>query len=390
MPETSRQPGRPGPPKPGRWMRGALRIVLAAGFAGLLGLPAALPAMAQQAPPIFLPPATGGLPANGPAPFTPLAALTSPTAGEHVKGIVAIDGSADWPNAAPPYNFQSYAVQWGAGTDPSHFNVISSPTSPNAGGQLATWDVSALPDGPYIVRLKVANNTGNYAEVRVPVIVDDSGSYSGPDFATSDPTPHPGVAKPSAIVTGSSSYTDPTSGQLHIVGEVQNNGNIALQFVQVTATLKDTSGNPVQSAIGFTLLNILVPGQKSPFDIFTIPPANLGSNADLSISFDTASNPPTGGLALSGAHLLFNGQGHLHLTGYLTNSSPDPAVSYHIVYTIFDSAGTPIRAGTFNLLNSVDGNPAQAPLLLPGTSGHFDYSIPDPPASFGSYSIGVQ
>jgi hypothetical protein len=305
-----------------------------------------------------------------------------------VKGVVNVTGAADWPNAQPPYNFQSYAVEWGPGSDPQQYTVIGSGQTPAANDQqLANWDTSGVPDGQYVIRLRDGNATGNWAEVRVPVVVNNSGSYSGPTFPVSQPKAVATEQKPSAVIVNSNSYTDPTTGQLHVVGTVLNNGNANLSSVQVTANLKDTSGNVIQSPVGYSLLPIMLPGQSSPFDIFTLLPPNLGSAGDLAISFNTTTDVPAAGLAVSGDRMTSDARAQLHLTGVLTNSSREPTTPFRIIYTLLDGSGNPIRAGSVSA--SVSTN-SQAGRLVPGTSGQFDALILAPPAAFATYTLAVQ
>ena len=328
-------------------------------------------------------------PANpaGPSPVAGLASISSPAAGAHVKGDVAITGEADWPNAPAPWNFQTYALEWGQGANPTSFSTIASGGPADSPTNLGTWSTAALPDGPYVLRLSAVNNTGNYVRAVVPVIVDNSGSWSGPSFPVSDPAPRPQGSGPSAIILNSSSYTDPASGWLHIVGEVQNNGNANLQLVEVTATFKDDSGNPLQTGIAFALLPILVPGQTSPFDLFTRPPANAAGSAALAASYSLAAGPPAPGLAVSEAQIQTDDQGNLHLMGVVTNSAATTNTSYHVAYALHDASGMTIRAGSFN---TVTGQNGAAFSLAPGTSGRFDYTIPNSPTTFGSYTLEVQ
>ncbi|MGH2470333.1 MAG: FxLYD domain-containing protein, partial [Chloroflexota bacterium] len=328
-------------------------------------------------------------PANpaGPSPVAGIAVISSPVAGAHLKGDVAVTGEADWPNAPAPWNFQTYALEWGQGANPTSFTTIASGGPADSATNLGTWSTGALPDGPYVLRLSSVNNTGNYVRAIVPVIVDNSGSWSGASFPVSDPTPQPRGSGPSAIMLNSSSYTDPASGWLHIVGEVQNNGNANLQLVEVTATFKDASGNPLQTAIAFAVLPILVPGQTSPFDLFTRPPANAAGSAALAVTYSLAAGPPAPGLAVSEAQIQTDDQGNLHLMGVVTNSAATTNTSYHVAYALHDTSGTTIRAGSFN---TVTGQNGAAFSLAPGTSGRFDFTIPNSPPTFGSYTLSVQ
>lgn len=358
------------------------RTALSTLTAALLLLTSATPALARGAGPIR---------AENPGPAPTVARITSPEAGQRVKGVVPIVGTATLSGAPAPYTFQSYVLAWGAGGDPSTYTDLASGVAQVGGGQLATWDTSVAPDGPAILRLRMVMGTGNFGEVRVPLIVDNGGRYAGPVFPVSDPPARPGLPQPSAVVLSSSTYTDPISGQLHVVGEVQNNGNANLDFVQVTDNLLDAAGNVAQSATGYTLLPILVPGQTSPFDVYTRPQPGTRLDPHVVVAFQVAPAPPAPGLALSADHLVTDSQGQLHLVGYLTNSSRDATAPYQIIYTLYDASGTPIRAGAISAMTSVAANPSpMTPQLAPGASGDFDYTIPNPPPAVASYSLAVQ
>jgi uncharacterized protein (TIGR02588 family) len=60
---------------------------------------------------------------------------------------------------------------------------------------------------------------------------------------------------------------DPSLPQYHIVGEVQNNGAQTAKFVQVSATLYDSSNKVIGTDFSFTNPSDIDPGQKAPFEI---------------------------------------------------------------------------------------------------------------------------
>ena len=59
-------------------------------------------------------------------------------------------------------------------------------------------------------------------------------------------------------------------GYYHVSGEVQNVGDGALSFVKVTATFYDVSSTVIAVDFTYTALSVILPGRKSPFEIFLI------------------------------------------------------------------------------------------------------------------------
>jgi hypothetical protein len=80
------------------------------------------------------------------------------------------------------------------------------------------------------------------------------------DYSTGTPL------TPALRMLSNSSYTD-TSGFMHIVGEIQNDGVSRATFVEVLATLYDSGGNVVLTDFTFTDPSDIDPGEKAPFDI---------------------------------------------------------------------------------------------------------------------------
>ncbi len=68
-----------------------------------------------------------------------------------------------------------------------------------------------------------------------------------------------------SIVSYSSFYD--SLNALWIVGEVINTGNLATEFTKVTATLYDSTNKVVGIADGYSLVDVIPPNTKSPFDI---------------------------------------------------------------------------------------------------------------------------
>ena len=73
------------------------------------------------------------------------------------------------------------------------------------------------------------------------------------------------------LVLSHSSYVD-NFGYFHLVGEVENVGSQNTETNKITATFFDNEGNVVVTASCYTYLDILKPGQNSPFEIILSAP----------------------------------------------------------------------------------------------------------------------
>jgi beta propeller repeat protein len=65
------------------------------------------------------------------------------------------------------------ALAFGFGLDPAHFDPIPlAAPLPDHDGELARWDVAALKDGPYVLRLEVSGSDGSHAVEFLPVSLE--------------------------------------------------------------------------------------------------------------------------------------------------------------------------------------------------------------------------
>ena len=93
------------------------------------------------------------------------AQITSPQAGQGVSGSIPVIGRADSPD------FVSYTLEWGRSAQPTSWVRITSSSSRVTGGALGTWDVRALANGPYTLRLRLDDQKLGSRVYTVPVVV---------------------------------------------------------------------------------------------------------------------------------------------------------------------------------------------------------------------------
>lgn len=112
-----------------------------------------------------------------------LAVITEPQSNAIVRGQVSIMGTATHPQ------FQLYKVEYAPEPvvgDESFAIIGTIYNEMVAGGQLATWDTTLVPDGSYTLRLRVVRLDGNYTENLVSQVVV---ANSQPEQPTETPTP---------------------------------------------------------------------------------------------------------------------------------------------------------------------------------------------------------
>src|SRR6185436_1042605 len=99
---------------------------------------------------------------------TPPIAITSPKAGDIVRGQVTITGTTDVPNfASAQLDFAYASNQIG------NWFTIQTFSQPAQESALTVWDTTSITDGEYIVRLQVFLTDGTSQEVTVPVRIQN-------------------------------------------------------------------------------------------------------------------------------------------------------------------------------------------------------------------------
>ncbi|MCP3961614.1 MAG: DUF11 domain-containing protein [bacterium] len=89
--------------------------------------------------------------------------------------IGAVGGPAAVAGSAADEHLESWRLEFGAGEQPEVFTTLASGSEPaEPGSVLASWDLSALADGPYVLRLTAIDQAGNSARVDRPVVVDNT------------------------------------------------------------------------------------------------------------------------------------------------------------------------------------------------------------------------
>ena len=118
-------------------------------------------------------------------------------------------------------------------------------------------------------------------------------------------------------------------GTLHIVGEIENNTNVPLNQIKITAKLLDGDGFQIGQISGETTTNVLMPGMNSGFDII-ITGYDLHAITNYDLEFDyKITDPKNQAIEIISSELKNDGQGNLVISGMLENQGEITAtVSY--------------------------------------------------------------
>jgi hypothetical protein len=118
--------------------------------------------------------------------------ITSPSAGQALKGAVLINGHT------AVKGFQSAEVSYSYVKKSNSWFLISQSREAVDDGKLAVWDTSTITDGDYFIRLQVMLSDGSVLEKQIQVRVRN---YSPVETETPVPTVGAMEAKPTPTLT---------------------------------------------------------------------------------------------------------------------------------------------------------------------------------------------
>ncbi|WP_051963008.1 fibronectin type III domain-containing protein [Mesoaciditoga lauensis] len=200
-----------------------------------------------------------------------------------------------------------------------------------------------IDDDNYYTDKGLDSNTTYYYKVTAYNSAGES-SYSN---IVSGTTSAPSYAHAKILQTNS--YVD-SIGYLNVIGVVQNDGTENLKYVEIDATFYDKNNNVVGSNFTYTYMDILTPGQKSPFDVFISKPANY-DHYKLSLSYEETTDEPFQGLKIQGVTHHTDNYGYYYIDGEVKNTNTTKAKYVEVVATLYDSTGKIVYA-KFTYTNS--------------------------------------
>ena len=151
--------------------------------------------------------------------------------------------------------------------------------------------------------------------------------------------PSPVGAAASAVIQNDSTYLD-SFQHYHIVGEVKNTGNVWLQSILVTATLKDQTGAVVDVTRGSLWLQHLPPQAAIGFDVTELDPAKSVMVRSYTFTLTLQSGQPRSAfLEISDLVLLRNSVGWLQVQGVVANVGVSASDNTNVTGTFYGSDG---------------------------------------------------
>jgi hypothetical protein len=171
---------------------------------------------------------------------------------------------------------------------------------------------------------------------------------------------HPILAQPDKsdiALLGHIGYTD-SSGYYHVTGIVKNIGNNTVQNVRVKITYYDADDEFIDDRFDLTMINILLSGRKSPFDIVLLDESqsNRIKNYEINITYSDT-NKIGEYIKIVNHSSSIDESGRLRITGSIINLGESKTRNIEIISTYYDNNGNIAAANyvdldpEFNYLN---------------------------------------
>ena len=143
-------------------------------------------------------------------------------------------------------------------------------------------------------------------------------------------------------IVSSNGFFDPSSAHYHILGEVQNSGDTALEDVKISATFYASNGTVIGTSFSMSWVEVLLVGRKSPFKITLLEPTPLEVDQySLNVTY-VPTTPPPMGLEILWHSSQINetlGTRYLHIVGEVKNIGSEPTWHIHVMATYYDETG---------------------------------------------------
>jgi len=133
-----------------------------------------------------------------------------------------------------------------------------------------------------------------------------------------------------------SSYISST-GVFHVVGEIVNNLGKPVKNIQITAKFYDSNNNTIKTVSTYSMLNIILPGEKSPFEILLSDPKKVNeiNNYSLTVSdYDKSMDVLQHNLRIISHEHYISPAGYFNTHGKILNEGPSKC-TFTVVTAIF-------------------------------------------------------
>lgn len=192
------------------------------------------------------------------------------------------------------------------------------------------------------------------------------------------PTPTPVAAKVQGL-----GFYETSVGSLRCRGEVLNPNATALENVQVRIVLRDSTGQVVAEGRPFTMMDVILPGGRAPFELlFASPPARYATFEAFVVRAEPSNEPGTRYAVLQ----IVSKQGgtdglQFRVIGKVRNASSRPATEVKVVVTAYDATGKVVG---YRQQALGDGN------LAAGATGDFSIAFAPSGGTLASFEVAAE
>lgn len=144
------------------------------------------------------------------------------------------------------------------------------------------------------------------------------------------------------ILSNHNGYLDLTSIPItyHVVGEIENTGTTNLHLLNVTAIFYGESNSFIGSGSSYTLLDVLLPGKKTPFEvIFKDSNVSQIQNYTLSLQFNEYLGEKPPALQILENKTYVDEAGFQRINGTIKNLALTNATAVKVVATFYAEEG---------------------------------------------------
>lgn len=128
-------------------------------------------------------------------------------------------------------------------------------------------------------------------------------------------------------------------GALHIVGEIKNNLEAPLNQINVHVTLLDENNNLIETKETSSLVNVIMPGMKGPFDL-VLTNDEAKKTKSYSLKLDYKVSPPKNQVIdIIESELSRDNYNNLMITGIVINKGDITANTVAVIATLYDKEG---------------------------------------------------
>ena len=141
------------------------------------------------------------------------------------------------------------------------------------------------------------------------------------------------------------SYVDETR-ILHVLGEIRNESDTAMRNVLIMASFYDSEGNLLDEFQRVPAMQVINPGESSPFEILYIDSQTAGDVANFTMSaMGQATGPKEKALTVISSNSRLDILGTYYINAAARNDGPETADNAIMIATLYDSGGRVIAVG---------------------------------------------